>query len=74
MEAVEQLQAGWVGEVGVVCVWGEIVVRVGGVDGVGFGGEVPERAVVGGADVGDPFYQRLGRFGIWRRARDEAEA
>ena len=74
LEAVEELEAGGVGEVGVVGVGGEVVVCVGGVDGVGVGGEVPEAAVVGGADVGDAFDEGLGGLRVGGGSGDEAEA
>ena len=61
---VEELEAGGLGEVGVVGVEGEIEVSVRGVDGVDFGGEVPELAVVGvanRADAGEEGFHGGGR-------------
>ena len=63
-EEVEELQAGGLGEVGVVGVEGEIEVSVRGVDGVDFGGEIPELAVVGvanRADAGEEGFRGGGR-------------
>ena len=74
LEAVEELEAGRVGEVGVVCVWREVVVCVCCVDGVHLGREVPEAAVMGRADVCDTFDEGLCRPGIWWCAGDEAES
>lgn len=58
-EEVEELKARRVGEVGVVRVWREVVVRVRRVDRVRLAGEVPKATVVRGADVRDPFDQLL---------------
>ena len=53
---------------------GEVEVGVGGVDGVGFGGEVPELAVVGVADWADGCEERFGGGGGRRGRRDEGYA
>jgi len=71
---VEELQAGWVGEVGCVSVEREREVGVCCVDGLGFGGEVPETAVLCWADERDAFEELLCRFGGWGHLRDEAES
>lgn len=52
-EAVEELKAGWVGEVGCVGVQAEGEVRVCCVDGLDFGSEIPESAILGWADERD---------------------
>lgn len=73
-EEVEELEAGWVGKVGRVCMRAQRQVGVRRVAVREVRGEVPEAAVVRLADKGNPPHQRLGVF--WRGwdARDEAEA
>lgn len=71
-EEVEQLQARRVGKVRRVRVRWERVVGVRRVDRVDFACEVPEAAVVGGADVGDAFDQGLGRRWVGGGRGDEA--
>lgn len=74
LEAVEELEAGWVGEVGCVCVEGEGEVGVGCVYWVGLGGEVPEGTVLGWADEGDAIEEGFGGRGVGWGVMDEAEA
>ena len=73
-EEVEELEAGWVDEVGGVGVSGEFEVGVGGIGGVDFGCEVPEAAVVGDADGGEVGEERFGSFGCGWGIFDETEA
>lgn len=73
-QAVEELQARGIREIRGVRVWREVVVGVGRVDRVDFGCEIPESAVVGGADVRDSFDQCLRRLRTGRRVWHEAQA
>lgn len=73
-EEMEELEASRVGEVGRVRVQVEWQSGVRRVNRVHLGGEVPEAAVVGGADVRDAFDEGLRCFRSRRRGGDKREA